>query len=129
MKTLRTLHLYLGCLFAPMIVFFCVSGLWQRFGIEYRNSGWARSVQSALALLSTLHTGRGLKNGATLSSTGMTVIVVTMAVALIFTVGLGVVMAFRFGHKRAAVLCLLGGVVLPLVLCLATMTSAPAIGP
>ena len=32
MKTLRTLHLYLGCIFAPILIFFAVSGLWQTMG-------------------------------------------------------------------------------------------------
>jgi len=30
-------------------------------------------------------------------------------------------LAFRFGHKKVAVLCLIAGVVGPAVLCLATM--------
>ena len=122
MKKIRLLHLYLGCVFAPMISFFAISGIWQRFGSEYRTSGLPPSLQSLLALLSTLHTGRGLKNGATLSSSWMTALVVTMAASLIFTIVLGVMMAFRFGHKRIALACLLSGIVLPVMLCLVTMT-------
>src|SRR6266513_2469552 len=31
MKSLRSLHLFLGCLFAPMLIFFAVTGSWQLF--------------------------------------------------------------------------------------------------
>jgi hypothetical protein len=31
MRFLRTLHLYLGCLFAPTLIFFSVTGSWQLF--------------------------------------------------------------------------------------------------
>jgi hypothetical protein len=31
MKTLRQVHVYLGCFFAPMILYFSLSGVWQVF--------------------------------------------------------------------------------------------------
>jgi hypothetical protein len=34
MKKLRLLHLYLGCIFAPMLLYFAVSGIWQTVGIH-----------------------------------------------------------------------------------------------
>tara|TARA_B100000678_G_C17930019_1_gene390906 strand:+ start:88 stop:231 length:144 start_codon:yes stop_codon:yes gene_type:complete len=34
MKWIRTLHLCLGCLFAPLLIFFCASGAWQLFGLH-----------------------------------------------------------------------------------------------
>ena len=102
-----------------MLVFFAVSGIWQRFGLGYAIKSVPKQIQSALALLSTIHTGRGLKDGANLSSPWMTAVVIAMALSLVVTVVLGVALAFRFGHKRTAVLCLLGGAVIPLLLCLA----------
>lgn len=111
MKKLRAIHLYLGCLFAPMLIFFAVSGLWQTFP-----SKTLRDMK-VLAWLSTIHTGHGLKVG-TLSSVYMRGLVVVMAVSLIFTIVLGILMAFKFGHKRTAVYCLLGGIVVPAVFAL-----------
>ena len=108
MKTLRTLHLYLGCIFAPLIIFFAISGLWQTFGWTWNNH-W-------LAQLSTIHTGHGTKIGPYLSSSAMRWLVVAMALALIFTIVLGVFMAFRLGHKRTAIYCLLGGIASPIAL-------------
>jgi hypothetical protein len=122
MKTLRMLHLYLGCIFAPMLIFFAVSGIWQRFGAHW-SGAQPRALQSALSLLSTLHTARPLKSGANLSSSLMTVLVLAMAVSLMLTIVLGVMMAFRFGHKKVAIICLLCGVVLPILVCLATATT------
>ena len=34
MKWIRTLHQCLGCLFAPLLIFFCASGAWQLFGLH-----------------------------------------------------------------------------------------------
>lgn len=115
MKTLRRLHLYLGCLFAPLLLFFAASGAWQVIlaHVPYeKRPPW-------LLLASTLHTGRGLKSRlSTLSSPAMQWISVAMAVALAVTILLGIVMAFRFGHRLAASLCLFAGLVIPLLLVL-----------
>ena len=31
MTRLRSLHLYLGCIFAPMLLLFAITGIWQTF--------------------------------------------------------------------------------------------------
>ena len=59
MKKLRILHVYLGCVFAPMLLFFAISGIWQTLGI-----GRSRS----LAELSSIHLGTRMKSGFGLSS-------------------------------------------------------------
>jgi hypothetical protein len=120
MNNLRRIHLYLGCLFAPMLVFFAISGTWQTLGAQWK------AGQRLFALLSTLHMSRGLKGAPgggyqNLSSTATKYLVIAMAVSLIITIVLGVVMAFRFGHRLTAMLCLLTGVVLPVVLVLMFM--------
>ena len=115
MNKLRTIHLYLGCAFAPLLIFFAVSGLWQMHLLSSPNkTGIGDSV---LAWLSTIHTGHGLKAG-TLFSPGMKWLVVAMAVSLIFTIMLGIIMAFRFGHRRIAGYCLWGGFIIPTLLAL-----------
>src|SRR5688572_28393334 len=37
MKKLRSLHLYLGCVFAPMLLFFAMSGIWQSLGLHFHS--------------------------------------------------------------------------------------------
>lgn len=119
MKILRQLHLYLGCVFAPLIVFFCVSGVWQTLNIRLPDGVFSQVTH----LLTTIHTGHSLKFGepSTLSSPVLEVVVVLMALCLIATIVLGVMMAFKFGRSRVAIGCLAAGIVVPLILVLARL--------
>ncbi len=58
MKNLRSLHLYLGCIFAPLLLFFAASGIWQTLGIRL----------PLLQRLSTIHTSHVLKVGGSLTN-------------------------------------------------------------
>ena len=115
MQKLRSLHLYLGCIFAPMLLFFAVSGIWQTYApAAYEKSG-------PLAWLSTIHTSRALKVG-TLSGPVLRWFVLLMALSFVLTTILGMVMALRFGKsRRAALYCLAAGVVVPLAVILLGM--------
>jgi hypothetical protein len=113
MTFLRRLHLYLGCFFAPMLVFFCVSGMWQVFGLQ-----WGENAKT-LHLLSTIHMGRNVKTvpGAyTFDSPWLEYFVILMAASLIISIILGVIMAFKFGRGTLALASLAGGVLIPLIL-------------
>jgi hypothetical protein len=109
MQKLRTIHLYLGCIFAPMLLFFAVSGIWQTLHIQ----------SPLLQRLSTIHMSHGMKAGGSLTSGFMTIFVLVMAASFILSTVLGVVMAFKYGRsRRAALYCLAAGVAIPLVLVL-----------
>ncbi len=113
MKFLRLLHLYSGCLFAPLLVFFAVSGIWQIFRWQWGPGPAA----SWFAQLSSIHTGRAFKDAAaSLSSPWMMGLGVAMSVSLIVTIAVGIAMAIRFGHRRTAIWCLFAGVAVPLAL-------------
>jgi len=99
-----------------MLAFFAVSGIWQRFGAHW-GGAHPTVLQQALSLLSTLHTGRGLKSGENLSSWLITTLVVAMAASLLLTIALGIMLAFRFGHRKTAIICLLFGILLPILAC------------
>lgn len=110
MQKLRTLHLYLGCIFAPMLLFFAVSGIWQTLNLG--------SQSKILALLSTIHTSHSLKLGG-LTSPWLMIFVLLMTIAFMLTTILGVVMALTQGKNRVvAWRCLAAGVIIPLVLVL-----------
>jgi len=112
MQKLRSIHLYLGCLFAPLLLFFAISGIWQTFG-------WNSPF---LQKLSSIHTERGWKDGSELGSFPLRVFVIIMAVSFIITTVLGIVMAFRFGRsRRATFYCLTLGAFIPSVLVLFRM--------
>ena len=109
MQKLRSLHLYLGCIFAPLLLFFSVSGIWQTLGI--RSPFWRR--------LATIHTSHQLKSGEGLSSFSLKVFVLIMTVSFMVMTILGIVMAVKFGRSRRAVYgCLAFGVACPLILIL-----------
>lgn len=107
MKKLRSLHLYLGCVFAPMLLFFAVSGLWQTWSTSYSRS-------ALLGELSTIHKGGGLKSGMSLSSPVLRWFILLMALGFIVTTLLGIIMALTQGmNPKAAVYCLAFGVLFP----------------
>ena len=115
MNLLRRIHLYLGCFFAPMLVFFSVSGLWQVYGLQ-----WVKGP-NLLTYLSTIHMGHQLffkdpTKAYSLSSPYLEFFVAVMAVSLVISIILGVVMAFRFGRGTLALASLAAGVLVPLIL-------------
>ena len=109
MKLLRTLHLYLGCIYAPMLILFAISGMFQTLMPKTIPGN-----NHVLAWLWNIHTSHALKIG-NLSSVYLRWFIVTMSLSLMFTIGLGIFMAFKFGHKRTAIGCLLGGILVPVI--------------
>ena len=94
MKKLRSLHLYLGCIFAPMLLFFAISGIWQTLGVGFHTK--------ILTLLSTIHMGIRLKSGATLAS-GILPVLRDFIVLMALGFGddnSGVIIAVTQGGKR-----------------------------
>jgi hypothetical protein len=114
---LRRAHLYLGCFFAPMLVFFSVSGVWQVFGFQWGDN------RKLLLLLSTIHMGHNIQfkdpHPFTLDSPWLEYFVVLMAISLIVSILLGVVLAFKYGRGTLALASLAGGVLVPLLLIIA----------
>src|SRR5579872_3083504 len=116
MQKLRTFHLYLGCIFAPMLLFFAVSGIWQTLG--FGGAGFLRA-------LSSIHTSHPLESDSLfLSRRVMAGFVLVMSMSFIITTLLGVVMAVKFGRSRRETFgCLAFGVLFPLVLVLVRFFS------
>jgi len=115
MNLLRRIHLYLGCFFAPMLVFFCVSGTWQVYGLQ-----WGQGP-NIFTYLSTIHMGHQLffkdpTKAYTFSSPYLEFFVVLMAASLVISILLGVIMAFKFGRGTLALASLAAGVLVPLIL-------------
>ena len=114
MQKLRSIHLYLGCIFAPLLLFFAVSGIWQTIGLP----------SEFLHKLSSIHTQARWKNGGELGSFPLRILVIIMAVSFVATTILAVIMAVKFGRNRkAAFYCLALGVVIPAVLVLIRILS------
>src|SRR3954447_436820 len=90
MQKLRSIHLYLGCIFAPLLLFFAVSGIWQTLGFH----------SQLLHRLSSIHTQARWKNGSELGSFPLRIFVIIMAVSFVVTTILGIIMAVNFGRNR-----------------------------
>ncbi|MBK8270033.1 MAG: hypothetical protein IPK83_17745 [Planctomycetes bacterium] len=55
MKTLRTIHVYLGCAFAPLLVFFLLSGLLQIFELHEGRKDGSYQPPRWVAELASVH--------------------------------------------------------------------------
>jgi len=117
MKLLRRIHLYLGCFFAPLLVFYVSTGWYQTVNPD-RRKGVGDSTDF-ISRLSRVHVEQYYP---TESASGYSTylfrgLIVIMAVALITTLILGVILAFRTSRNKWPVwLSLVLGVVLPIVL-------------
>jgi hypothetical protein len=109
MKKLRSIHLYLGCIFAPLLLFFAVSAIWQTLGFH----------TDFLTRLATIHTSHQLKNGSSLPGCLLKIFVLIMALSFVITTILGVTMGIKHsGSQRAVFSCLAFAVAFPIALVL-----------
>ena len=117
MKYLRKLHLYLGCLFAPALIFFILSGSWQTFRLHEEKKDGSYHPPAWVESLSAIHMDQRFPAGAKHASMPFRFFVVTMAFFLLMTITLGILLAFQVSKKTpwAVWLCLLAGVVLPIL--------------
>lgn len=119
MRRLRLVHLYLGCLFAPALVFFAISGSWQIYRLQDSAKDGSYTAPVVLDVLSALHTKQHLPEGKASNRTPLHAFALLSAIGLVVTTLLGVIMAFRFSAGLAVpLLCLLGGIALPALLLL-----------
>jgi len=116
MKRLRRLHTYLGCFFAPLLLFFLLTG-WYQALMHNRQKGTGEPGDWK-APLTSVHVDQiyPAQSANSYSPTLFRGLVVVMAVALILTLALGVTLAIRFTpNKRAVWLSLVFGVGVPIL--------------
>ncbi len=122
MKTIRRVHLYLGCFFAPLLVMFAFTGVLQTFELHESAKDGSYTAPRWLRTAANLHKHAALSKAA--SPAAMRVLVTAMSLALVLTMILGVVLAFKTGRTAWPVAgCLVLGVVVPLVLLLLATPS------
>ena len=116
MKFLRRLHLYLGCLFAPMLIFFAVTGSWQIFD-WHQSTKTGYHAPRALSVLSNIHKDAHIPPTQRSSPAPVRYFMLAAALGLILTAVVGVIMAYRFSRQPlVATICLAIGIVVPAVL-------------
>lgn len=114
MKSLRLLHLYLGCLFAPMLIFFAVTGSWQLFNWHQSTKDKTYVAPPSLSALSFIHKDAHIPGTPGRQPTPLRYFMLATAIGLVATTIIGIVMAYRFSNRPlVATLCLLAGIALP----------------
>lgn len=116
MKTLRRVHLWLGCFFAPMLLFYVGTGWYQTLTLN--RTKIPGEAEGIVAKLREVHVNQVFPAGSVMGyRTWMyKTVVVVMSIALIVTVVLGIVMAFRAARKQWPVwLALALGVLVPVL--------------
>lgn len=117
MRFLRKLHLYLGCVFAPTLIFFAITGAWQTFGYHESMKDHSYTAPRALSFLSEIHKEAHVPPTPHRNPTPLRYFIFAAAVGLVTTTALGVLMAFRVSRKPlSATLCLIAGIALPTLL-------------
>ena len=115
-KRIRRIHTYLGCFFAPLLLFFVLTG-WYQTVTPNRQKGHGE-LGDWKARLSSVHKDSiyPAESANTYSPQLFRALVVVMAVALIVTLLLGVFMAVRFTPKKWPVwMSLVLGLLVPLI--------------
>jgi hypothetical protein len=100
MLKLRRLHLYLGVFFAPMLLFFIVTGWYQTAYQDRRKSVFEASA--VMDRLRAVHADQTfpVASANSYSTAGFRWLVYVMSTALLATLLLGVVLAFRTMRKK-----------------------------
>lgn len=119
MKTLRQLHLYLGTLFAPLLIFFSATGAVQLFWLHENAKDGSYTATPALVALGAVHKNSHLPGTPKKEATPLRWFSLAAAVGLLATTVLGLVMAFRFTASVPRIFtCLVAGTVVPVLLLL-----------
>lgn len=117
MQILRRLHLYLGCLFAPVLILFAVSGTWQLFNFHKTKKDGSYIAPRSLVTMSSIHMESHLSGKNAHAFTPLRYFMVAAAAGLVITSILGVIMAYKFSRQPGiATVCLLLGVAIPAVM-------------
>ena len=116
MKTLRRLHLYLGCFFAPLLVFYLATGWYQTVKVDRKKN--LAEADTWISRLTSVHVDQiyPTESAESYSPVLFRILVVVMALALMATIVLGVVLAFRTLRQRWMVwLSLALGIAVPIL--------------
>jgi hypothetical protein len=115
-KTLRRLHLYLGCFFTPLLLFFVLTGWYQTVNPDRLKS--PGEAETMLQKFRVVHTDQIYPSDTEFKNPSSPKLfqwlVIVMSLAATATVGLGVVLAFQtLKNKWPVWICLGLGILLP----------------
>jgi hypothetical protein len=117
MRFLRRLHLYLGCFFAPLLLFFVATGWYQTMQVDRQKK--RGEAETWIDRITSVHKDQVFPSESAIgyNTTLFKWFVVLMSIALIATVILGIVLAFKTLQLRWPVYVSLAlGIGLPILL-------------
>jgi hypothetical protein len=114
-KAMRNIHLYLGVFFAPLLMFFLISGCWQTFGLHEANKNSTYQPPAIIKSLSQVHKDQRWAEGRSpvKPSVPFRYLILLMTAGLLLTTILGIMMAFKYTRPWMVWACLLMGFVVP----------------
>jgi len=114
-KPMRNIHLYLGVFFAPLLIFFLISGSWQTFDLHEVSKTGDYKPPAIIKSLSQVHKDQRWvdSNKVPKSSMPFKCLIVMMAIGLLATTILGILMAFKYTKVWIVWCCLLMGFLIP----------------
>ena len=119
MRNLRRVHLILGCLFAPLLIYYGVSGAWQTMGWHRPTKKHQEEIRSAYTELSNPHQHLALPytSAKVNQSQPYRYFALAMALGISVTSVLGIVMAYRYFRPRWLVtLLVVAGFAIPILM-------------
>lgn len=118
MKRIRQIHLYLGVLFAPLFIFFAISGALQTFRLQESPKGSTYSPPGWIVRFAEVHKNqRPVADRSVSPSVALKWFLVLMSLGLIISSILGIYMAFKVKTDWRIVCGLISlGVIIPVAL-------------
>ena len=95
---MRNVHLYLGVFFAPLLMFFLISGCWQTFGLHEASKTGSYVPPAIIKSLSSVHKDQrwAEDRSGPKPSVPFRWLIVLMSIGILVTTILGIVMAFKY---------------------------------
>jgi hypothetical protein len=119
MNLIRKFHLYLGCFFTPLLLFFVVSGAWQTFSLHKSKKDGSYVAPLILKQLSEIHENQRLpmQENQPTPSVPFRLFVLFMSLGFVATASLGIIMAFKFTRNAKTIwISLISGALIPILL-------------
>ncbi len=119
MKFIRRAHLFLGCFFTPMLLFYILTGWYQT--VVPNRLKHPSEAETLVQKFRVVHSDQIYPSEQEFEKPSSTklfkILVVVMAIAATFTIGLGLVLSFKLLRPVWPVwLCLAFGILLPMLL-------------
>jgi 4-amino-4-deoxy-L-arabinose transferase-like glycosyltransferase len=114
----RRTHLFLSVFFSPLLVLFIVTGCWQTFTTDEERQADGGVAHTLMVKLSSIHTDDEFPraNEGHHSPVAFKFFVLSMALALLASIALGLALAWQIKRKGLVLAALILGVIVPAAL-------------